>query len=269
MKTAWTAPTLSVHADSTALSLKNILPAISCSSDMDKERASLAMCANTVSGDASPLFIYKPAFTRANISQSSAFHCKDDIISVTIAANVPLCAKDCQAQITIKNLNGAVVNNGDIQLLASTDSGHANDKDTFAASPKGTPGYGKWMDKSLTLFLTCCLECNKEYRFSFKVTNQNCFHEVAETITIESSNADNNVAIAQTPMHTSQQQLTLGGRKTTLQLLKPKWTGMNIGQSSSAPGDKNTITATLATNVTMDPGTLITLSGITNYQTNS
>ena len=213
LKAAWTAPTLSVQADSAALSRKNILPAISFSSDMDKECASLAMCANTVSGDASPLFIYRPAFTRANISQSSAFHCQENIISVTIAANVPLCAKDCQAQITIKNLNGAVVNNGDIQLLASTDSGHANDKDTFAASPKGTPGYGKWMDQSLTLFLTCCLECNKEYRFSFKVTNQNCFHEVAETITIESSNADNNVAIAQTPMDTSQQQLTLGGQK--------------------------------------------------------
>ena len=44
---------------------------------------------------------------------------------------------------------------------------------------------------------------------------------------------------------------------------------MHIGQSSSAPCDKNTITATLATNVPLDPGTLITLGGITNSQTNS
>jgi len=125
------------------------------SDTMKQETSSLAMCGTTVSGDAFLLCICKPAFTLANISQSFALYCKENMISVTITANAPMCAKHCQSVITIKNLNGALVNNGANQLHVSTftaNSGHESDKDIFPSSPKGTPGYGTWMDRSLTLF---------------------------------------------------------------------------------------------------------------------
>ena len=264
----WEAPDLHVHAESTAKSLFNLLGNVTMSSQIENNDASLNMCGHTINGDAAPLFIYKPRFTKAYISQNSGFPCTPNEISVSIATSVPLCAKDCRAQITISGLHGAVVQDGDIRLEASTDAGHEDDRDTFAAAIKGAKGYGKWADNSLTLFLTCCLECNKEYRFSFQVKNQNC-QRAATDVYIESTNADSHVAIARIVMNTTQQQLLLGGKKTTLEIMQPEFTVQNIEQSSSAPCATNIITATVATNVPMDAGILITIKGITDSQTNS
>ena len=275
MKQAWTAPELTIDCQSSASSLFAVAPVTIGPVPMTENKMSLRMCGNTDPDDADPLFIYQPRFTKAYISQNNAFPCGSNTVSVTIETNVPLCAKDCKAQITISNLISAVVPDGDLQLQASTDTGHENDRDTFSAAPKGSPGFGRFSGHSLTLFLTCCLECNKEYRFSFVVTNQNCKRILPgdlppnEYVSIETTNPDSNVAIPKITMNSTVNALPLGGTKQPNHVIQPKFTVKTIQQSSSAPCDKNTITATLATNVPMTAGTWITLSGITSSQTNS
>ena len=89
--------------------------------------SSLGLCGNSRVGDASPLFVYEPAFTVANVSQSSAFPCATNRISIVLRTNVPFCAKDCNAQITLSNLVGAVATDGDIRLSSPADE----ERDTF------------------------------------------------------------------------------------------------------------------------------------------
>ena len=268
VRSDWHAPQLYVEATSSARSLFNRHSAVTVQRTMQLAQTSLNLCGSTVVGDAAPLYVYRPRFTMAAISQSSAFPCAANILSVTIAVNVPLCAKHCMAQITISNLEGAVVQSGALALQASADAGHETDKDTFAASPGGALGYGNWTDNSLILYLTCCLECNKEYRFAFPVTNQNCGRSPTGVV-IQSTNVDSQVAIPPTTMNTTQNHLPLGGSKATLDILQPRFTVKNIGQSTSAPCARNTITATIGTNVPMAAGTYITLKGLTQSQTNS
>jgi len=104
---------------------------------MTTTKDSLGMCGQNVSGDAAPLFVYKPQFLKAHISQSSAFPCIDNTLSLTIETNVPLCDRGCNAQITITNLPGVTATDGSLRLEANIDANHQDDRDTFAASPKG------------------------------------------------------------------------------------------------------------------------------------
>ncbi|MGB1601260.1 MAG: hypothetical protein ACPIOQ_51470, partial [Promethearchaeia archaeon] len=77
------------------------------------------------------------------------------------------------------------------------------------------------------------------------------------------------VGIPRTVMAVNQEPLSLGGSQAALSTIEPMFTVREVAQSSSTPCDKNTITATLSTNVPMPSGTLITLTGIVPAQTNS
>jgi len=268
-RSSWDSPALTMTANgfSAVLHEATSSPSVGAfNADITSVDAPLGLCGNSKSGDAAPLYIYPPAFTVANVSQASAFPCDTNTISVTFRSNVPLCAKDCFAQITISNLVGAVADDGPLQL-SSVD---AAEKNTFAAAPKGTPGFGKWSqaDHELTLYLTCCMECNKDYRISFSVRNHWCVNQ-APDIMIGVANSEAAVAIPRTLMTSSSRPLPLGGQEAALGIIQPQFVGKSIEQSSSAPCDSNTITVSLATNVPIDAGTKITISGLTQSQTNS
>ena len=267
----WESPALTINANSFSASMHTATasPAVAAfQTDIAAVETPLGLCGNTHTGDAAALYLYKPEFTVKNVSQSSAMPCdSNNVISIIIRSNVPLCSKDCFAQITISNLRGAIADHGDI-ALSSLD---ATEKDTFAASPKGAPGFGAWDsdEETLTLHLSCCMICNKDYRISFVVRNPSCV-QPAPTIFIEATNLETQVGISKTEMETSSQQLALGGAKATLGIIQPQFTVAKIAQSSSAACDDNTISLTLAVNVHMpEASTLITISGISNTQTNS
>jgi len=121
-------------------------------------QTSLALCANTHDLDRTPMFLYKPRFTVAKLEQTSAFPCDEgNHIKVTLQTNVPLCAKESLAQITISNLGGAVHEDGDVVLSGL---GDGTDHLTFSAYPGGPGGHGLWSNSGpsapeLILFLTC------------------------------------------------------------------------------------------------------------------
>jgi hypothetical protein len=136
-KESWAAPELRLKFASTAVSLLAMEPVNIDAVTMTTTKDSLGMCGQNVSGDAAPLFVYKPQFLKAHISQSSAFPCTENSISVTIETNVPLCDSGCNAQITITNLPSVTAADGPLRLEASIDVNHQDDRDTFVASPKG------------------------------------------------------------------------------------------------------------------------------------
>jgi hypothetical protein len=265
----WDSPvvTTSTKTFSASLHRSASAPTVpSFSAGVTSVQTTLGLCGNAYEGDAAVLYMYKPTFTVANISQSSALPCDTSTISVTIRSNVPLCAKDCFAQITISNLNGAIADDGAMQLSSVNEE----EKHTFAATQKGTPGFGRWRqaDQSLTLYLSCCMICNKDYRISFVVKNPSCF-QPAPTVFIEATNQENKVAISKMQMKTSIKKLQLVGTEETLAIIAPSFTAALIGQSSSAACDRNLIMVTLGANVPLDIGKRITISGITNTMTNS
>ena len=90
VRSDWHAPQLYVEATSSARSLFNRHSAVTVQRTMQLAQTSLNLCGSTVVGDAAPLYVYRPRFTMAAISQSSAFPCAANILSVTIAVNVPL-----------------------------------------------------------------------------------------------------------------------------------------------------------------------------------
>ena len=79
---------------------------------------------------------------------------------------------------------------------------------TFAAQPKGLGGMGHFdqaLDQgSLVLYLTCCMECGKPYKFSFEIENPTCMgNEVAPLIEISANNENSKVAIKAKVMMTT------------------------------------------------------------------
>ena len=104
-------------------------------------------------------------------AQSSFDPCYANEISVVLQSNVPLCAKGCMSQITISHFDGAEAASGPLEIrpFDSSDEQHL----TFSNAPRGKGGHGLWnnANKTLVLFMTCCMECNKDYRFRFTVKN--------------------------------------------------------------------------------------------------
>jgi len=104
-------------------------------------------------------------------AQSSFWPCYANEISVVLQSNVPLCAKGCMSQITISHFDGAEAASGPLEIRPFD----ASDEQllTFSNAPRGKGGHGLWnnANKTLVLFMTCCMECNKEYRFRFTVKN--------------------------------------------------------------------------------------------------
>jgi glycerophosphoryl diester phosphodiesterase len=220
----------------------------------------LGLCGST-EPDAFPLYIYKPKLTVSTISQSSAFPCaQENHISVTLKSNVPLCAHSCNARLTISNLKGAVLPDGPVTLMPIDDN---LDHETFAAAEKGEKGRALWSSKTetLTLFLTCCFECNRLYRFKFAVTNPSC-HQLAPEIFIEGSNPMNLVAVEKTKMISSNQ----GDDSATLKIIKPSWT-LIWSESSQIACDSNTFSITLNSNIPVEKGLVVTISGLQDTAT--
>jgi len=220
----------------------------------------LGLCGST-EPDAFPLYIYKPKLTVSTISQSSAFPCaQENHISVTLKSNVPLCADSCNARLTISNLKGAVLPDGPVTLMPIDDN---LDHETFAAAEKGEKGRALWSSKTetLTLFLTCCFECNRLYRFKFAVTNPSC-HQLAPEIFIEGSNPMNLVAVEKTKMISSNQ----GDDSATLKIIKPSWT-LIWSESSQIACDSNTFSITLNSNIPVEKGLVVTISGLQDTAT--
>jgi glycerophosphoryl diester phosphodiesterase len=220
----------------------------------------LGLCGST-EPDAFPLYIYKPKLTVQNISQSSAFPCaQENIISVTLQSNVPLCADSCNARLTISNLNGALLPDGPVKLMPIDDN---LDHETFAAAEKGEKGRALWSNKTetLTLFLTCCFECNRLYKFKFAVTNPSC-HQSAPDIFIEGSNPMNLVAVEKTKMIQSDPD----AHAAALMIIRPTWT-FTWSESSQIACDSNTFSITLNSNIPVEKGLVVTISGLQDTAT--
>ena len=217
--------------------------------------ANLGLCGLETEADANPMFLYEPVFTKATVYQSTHYPCYDNELSVVLKTNVPLCAKSCISQITISQLSGAEADSGPIDLRPfDTFSDHHL---TFSDAPRGKGGRGLWsdVDKTLVLFMTCCMECNKEYRFRFTIRNPGC-PQAGNHLTVEATNADNLVAIARTNM------TWLNASNLPMYTQEPEFMQTTIVFGTNIPCGDNNVDIMLTMNVPLFPGIAFTVLGL-------
>jgi len=221
----------------------------------------LGLCGNVNDNDAHPMFVYEPKFTIAALAQSSDLPCDtENMITVTLKTNMPLCAGSCHSQITIGGLSNAILADGPVELVpVSSSDSDQDDVEVFSSSPHGTPGYGHWsqQDQSLTLFLVCCMECNMEYKFKFRVKNPDCQQDAPSVYIgpyiIHAENSMNTHTMS-SPVDEIPMQ--------ALSIVQPKFSQHSMHSTSERPCDTNTFSITLASNIPIKAQTKITVHGL-------
>ena len=221
----------------------------------------LGLCGND-KVDEAPMFIYEPTFTVSKIGHSSARPCEpSNNVTVTLKSNMPVCPESCNSVLTLTGLTGATLPDGPVQLRST----NQNDHTVFAATDDGDPGFGMWSsaDETLTLFLTCCLECNQEYEFSFAVKNPSCA-QAAPAISITGSGVTDKQLVS-TPA--GPHAISTTDPAAPLGILQPTFTRQIWSESSTVPCDNNTFSITLASNIPVPSLTTLTIAGLQDTAT--
>ena len=245
-------------SDETGASLSNVVVA-------NSQSETLGLCGND-KADTAPLFVYKPELTVYKIGQSSAMPCDENVISVSLKANMPLC-DPCSSALTLSGLEGAIIPDGPVALSPILTGGsHARDHLVFAAAEGGEAGYGMWSSasKTLTLFLTCCLECNFEYQFKFHVSNPQC-SQAAPAISLEGDGLIEKKQMESQPA--APHIVLLAGPAAPLGIIQPTFTTHVWHEKSKIPCDNNTLSITLASNIPVPAGMVVTITELQDMAT--
>lgn len=222
----------------------------------------LGLCGNNLE-DVAPLFIYEPQLTVHKIGQSSAIPCDEaNVISVTLKSNMPLCQDSCNSALTLSGLSGALIPDGPVELSAIlADSAHNRDHLVFSATEGGEGGFGMWSssEETLTLFLTCCLECNFEYQIKFSVENPPCSQQ-APAISVQGEGLTTKEKMDSMPE--GPHGVFTVAPAAPLGILQPTFIIHEWSESSQIPCDDNNFSITLASNIDVPAGMVVTVRGL-------
>ncbi len=208
----------------------------------------LGLCGLVNASDANPMYLYQPRFTKAEVFQSTFWPCYNNEISLILKSNVPLCAKGCMSQITISEFVGMQAESGplDLRPVIETSDQHL----TFSDNPRGKAGRALWSNetKVLTLYLTCCMECNKEYKFKFTLRNPGC-PQLGNQLIVEATNSENLNAIAKTTVMWQNTSFA----PMFIHTANFSWTSIKF--STNIPCGDNNVDVILAMDVAVHKGT--------------
>ena len=220
---------------------------------MAVESARILPLPGSVAGDATPLKVDAPAFSLKSIRQTTPFPWAMNDIHVTLACNVVL-SGDVQTEVTISGILGS--SNGQdalvgvfphlLPLTYSTGS-----QSIFGANASWTRETGMLR---LRLHAGAMLGAGQVCAFSFQLLNPGIANTESAGIYIISSSSSVLQQIPMTLMDTMALVLlnftgSVAGDALPLRVQSPAFTLARFQQSTTFPGQPNTIFITLATNV--------------------
>ena len=257
-------------------------------------------------GDAAPLRVIAPSFLVADIGQSTPYPSKVNIVSVTLLPNILL---QKGSSITLSNLAGTQNPTGTVSVIDGANLIGSPSAYFSASTTSNQVGQGAWdqQAKTLTLITASPVLAGTQVIFSFQVQNGNCGQEsppVCVRAGYIGSTACNNCSQGQCiglprqlmnrdmatlystgavqnslypfTKYSASALITYGdaalGDAYPLKIYSPSFVVKRIGQSTYFPAKLNTLTVTLATNIPLVAGTMVTitnLSGSTTPDTSS
>lgn len=228
--------------------------------------------------DLRPLLIKRPAIDYIKVGQASPYPGVKNAITVTLKANAPIRPTAGGSHIWIGPFNGAIVGSGPIPLTSVNSS--SDDALTFMASMGGVPGTAMWDSMSSMLMLTISSEMlsTREYVIAFDVVNPSC-SQMCSYISAATAGLDFMPAgcgdgsnFVQSMDHTilDMDKIELAeGDHCPMKVYAPAFTYKQVSECSEVQGGANVLTFSLASNIDIPSGTLISISGLTNTQTPS
>lgn len=228
--------------------------------------------------DGRPLLIKKPAIEYIKVGQASPDPGAKNTITITMKANAPIRPTAGGSNIWIGPFIGAIVGSGPVPLTSVKSS--TDDALVFMASVGGVPGTGMWdpSDSMLKMIIASEMLSTKEYVIAIDVVNPSCSQMCADVHAATAGlnfvpagcGADSSFVQSMEASPVDMDKIELaGGDNCPMKVYAPTFTYKQVSECSEVQGGANVLTFSLASNIDIPAGTLISISGLTGTQTPS
>jgi len=222
-----------------------------------------------VNGDQLPLAV-RDQTVNAFISQQTS--APGAVNSITVAISTGVSNTSNLNSITLGPFNGAIATPGPIALHGV--SGVQDNANIFMHGPRGIPGTGLWNDTSasLILFLSPFIAPSVlNATFSFFITNPSC-GQICSNVTLlvaKQNSCASDSSVGTCPNSIVGSVLLDVSDRCPMKVQVPGFSVAVISESNSVPFCSNVLTVTLASNVPLGVGSVITIDGLTGTGTSA